>query len=220
MVSDCTYPTMKIKGKDYLEVKYRIVWFRKDHPDWSIETEIHYIETVASGAAIIKAYVKDDKFRILSTGFGHETKQNFPEGWVEKAETAAIGRAIAHLGYGTLNALELEEGQRIVDAPVGEVDNVEQDHQREYPPIPPTDGSGSPYSLDDPGKVMVPFGRDKGKRINELSRMAIENDIKYWSERIAKEGKPSSGKLTEYMTALQAYVTVLDDPRNQEDIPF
>ena len=36
----------------------------------------------------------------------------------EKAETKAVGRALAMLGYGTQFAPELDEGERIVDSPV------------------------------------------------------------------------------------------------------
>ncbi len=32
-------PILNLRGRDYLEVKYRLVWFREEHPDWSIETE-------------------------------------------------------------------------------------------------------------------------------------------------------------------------------------
>lgn len=33
-------PLMDIKGKPYLQVAHRLVWFRKDHPTWTITTEI------------------------------------------------------------------------------------------------------------------------------------------------------------------------------------
>jgi ribosomal protein S27AE len=37
---------------------------------------------------------------------------------MEKAETGSVGRALSLCGYGTQFASELEEGQRIVDAPI------------------------------------------------------------------------------------------------------
>ena len=37
-------PILKLRGKDYLEVKWRLVWFREEHPDWSIETKIVHHE--------------------------------------------------------------------------------------------------------------------------------------------------------------------------------
>jgi hypothetical protein len=61
-----------------------------------------------------------------ATGHGSETKKDFPAGVLEKAESKAIGRALAALGYGTLQAgEEFDEGvsndtgqMRIADAPV------------------------------------------------------------------------------------------------------
>ena len=38
--------------------------------------------------------------------------------YLEKAETRAVGRALAMCGYGTQFAPELEERERIVDSPV------------------------------------------------------------------------------------------------------
>lgn len=29
---------MNLKGKDYLQVMWRLVWFREEHPDWCINT--------------------------------------------------------------------------------------------------------------------------------------------------------------------------------------
>ena len=37
---------------------------------------------------------------------------------VGKAETGAVGRALAMCGYGTLQAPEFDEGERIADAPL------------------------------------------------------------------------------------------------------
>jgi hypothetical protein len=52
-----------------------------------------------------------------ATGTGTETRQRF-EDFVEKAETRAIGRALAALGIGTqFVGEELSEGDHIADAP-------------------------------------------------------------------------------------------------------
>ena len=52
-----------------------------------------------------------------ATGTKSETAASFPD-YIEKAETGAIGRALAGLGYGTQFAPELDEENRIVDSPV------------------------------------------------------------------------------------------------------
>lgn len=106
---------ISLRGKDYLEVKWRIVWMRENHPDWGIETEI---VNSAPGAVQMKATIRDGKGVILAQAHKAETKEGFSD-YLEKAETGAIGRALALCGYGTqFTGDELEEGIRIVDAPV------------------------------------------------------------------------------------------------------
>lgn len=104
----------KIKGRDYLEVKWRLVWFREEHPDWDIDTTmLHSDETTA----IFACKIYDANGRQVSSGHGSESTKDWGD-YIEKAETKAIGRALAMLGYGTQFAPELDEGDRIVDAPV------------------------------------------------------------------------------------------------------
>jgi len=107
-------PLMNLKGKPYLQVAYRIIWFREEHPDWSIETEL-----LASGdEAICKATIKDANGKILATGHKSENKKHFQDN-IEKSETSSIGRALALIGYGTQFAVQdLDEGERIVDSPI------------------------------------------------------------------------------------------------------
>ena len=70
---------------------------REDHPDWGIETEI---VNSAPGAVQMKATIKDSDGNILAQGHKAENKKGFPD-YLEKAETGAIGRALALCGYGT-----------------------------------------------------------------------------------------------------------------------
>jgi hypothetical protein len=46
----------------------------------------------------------------MFTGHGSETQQDFPD-FFEKAETKAIGRALAIAGYGTDTAADLDDGE-------------------------------------------------------------------------------------------------------------
>lgn len=106
---------MKLKGKDYLQVAWRLVWFREDHPDWSIDPTI--IEMDAEHA-IFKAVISDENGVQKCAGHGSESKRDFGD-FIEKAETKAVGRALAMLGYGTqFTAAEFDEGERIVDSPI------------------------------------------------------------------------------------------------------
>jgi len=72
-------------NQDYLDVKWRLLWLRREHPDAEILTEHVRID---EGMAIFKA-----------TGYGSETAGDFGD-FIEKAETKAIGRALNALGYG------------------------------------------------------------------------------------------------------------------------
>ena len=106
---------MQLKGKDYLQVAWRLVWFREDHPDWGINAEC--VEQDQEHA-IFKATICDENGIQKSSGHGSESKRDFGD-FLEKAETKAVGRALAMLGYGTQFAAdELDEGERIVDSPI------------------------------------------------------------------------------------------------------
>lgn len=81
---------------EYLEVKWRLLWLRTEHPDATIETEMISHE---AGMAVFRARVSIADGG-SATGWGHETASDF-EDYLEKAETKALGRALAALGYGT-----------------------------------------------------------------------------------------------------------------------
>lgn len=123
-----------LKGKDYLEVKWRLVWFRSEHPLYTIDTEVLELD---ENHAIFRATVADENGRQISCGTGSESIKDFPE-FIEKAETKAVGRALAMMGYGTQFAPELEEGDRIVDAPVDRKKQKEQQTTSESS-VPATD---------------------------------------------------------------------------------
>jgi hypothetical protein len=99
---------------DYLPVAARIAWFRKEHPDWSIITKA---VRLANKAVVMKATIKDASGRVIATARKKETEAGFPD-YIEKAETGAIGRALAMCGYGTLQAPEFDEQDRLADTPV------------------------------------------------------------------------------------------------------
>lgn len=113
----------KYQGKDYLEVKWRLVWFREDHPKGQITTEvIHFDEQRAA----VRAVVMSEDGQVLGTGMAACEKQVAPHGrYLEKAETSGIGRALAVAGYGTQFAGEdVEEGDHLSDAPIGGTNTI------------------------------------------------------------------------------------------------
>lgn len=105
-----------VNGSDYLEVKWRLVWLRHVHPDAHIETEL---VTNEENRAVFKARVSIPDGAV-ATGWGSEGAFNFPN-YIEAAETKAIGRALAALGFGTQFCPDFDFGaseNQVVDAPV------------------------------------------------------------------------------------------------------
>lgn len=107
----------KLSGKDYLEVKWRLLWLRTEHPDAIVETELVKHE---AGLALFRAHVTLPGGG-QSSGWGSETASDFVD-YIEKAETKALGRALAALGYGTQFCedfdFQRDEQGPAVDAPV------------------------------------------------------------------------------------------------------
>jgi len=90
----------KISGNDYLDVKWRVMWFREVQATGRIDTELVNLDPL-----LVKATVYNSEGLQLATGHGGANAGSKRVVWsgreFEKAETAAIGRALAHAGYGT-----------------------------------------------------------------------------------------------------------------------
>lgn len=104
---------MDMRGKDYLEVKWRLVWFRDEHPTGKITTAV-----LSFDPPVVQATITDADGNLLSTGIGAPKLMGVAKDRpFEGAETAAIGRALAHAGYGTQFTGE-DEGDNLADSPV------------------------------------------------------------------------------------------------------
>lgn len=120
-------------GQIYLKAPYRVLWFREEHPEWSIET---HLQTATGEYALVRCEVKDDTGRILATGHKQCTAKAFPAGHIEKAETGAIARALSVLGYGT-HCGEFDE-EDVSDSPVGPQSRVNSQNNRQGQARPST----------------------------------------------------------------------------------
>jgi hypothetical protein len=100
-----------VNGGDYLEVKWRLVWLRDRRPDVEIATELVWHE---GQQALFRAEVRIPGGG-SATGWGSENAGDFRD-YLEKAETKAIGRALAALGFGTQFCADHETRGQVVEA--------------------------------------------------------------------------------------------------------
>lgn len=225
---------MKIKSSkgqsEYLEVKYRLVWFRSLCPNGTIRTEMVHLdldreteeETYvwnndakrsekvikrAPGIAIFRAIVEDGK-----GGHAEATKcekaASFGD-YIEKAETGAIGRALAALGYGTqFVGEEFDEAHRIVDAPV-------EHRAQPAQPKKPTEVESEAYKKrrvvveSEPAPKPVPqTPAGKLERYRALSELYYPGGWKALSDAIVKKFNlfdiSDADLLAEYLPDIQA----------------
>src|SRR3982751_2688986 len=114
-----------VGGKAYLEVKWRVVWIDHDAKlkDYAVRIDTDLLSHTDKNA-IFKARVTIvDSNGVLvreTSGHGSEDKDDFRD-FLEKAETKAIGRALAAAGYGSQFATDFYFGaahERVGDGPV------------------------------------------------------------------------------------------------------
>ena len=92
--------TVKIHGKDYMQVNERLAIFRRDFPRHALLTEIHEL---TEDRIVMKATIRNSEGAKIATGFAYEimgsTNIN-KTSFIENCETSAWGRALANLGIG------------------------------------------------------------------------------------------------------------------------
>ena len=108
-------------AKYYLDVVYRKLWFRLKYPNGKI---VKTLKKLTDQVAIVEAKVyldrNDPEESFISNALAQKymtTDDQFGNKYVELAETAAVGRALADAGFGLQFAdLEGEADPNIVDA--------------------------------------------------------------------------------------------------------
>lgn len=116
---------LNLQGKAYLPVSARIQWFREECPisaGWGIETQICEGGEEA-GFVVVKAevvrYTPDGSGRmVLAQAHKRQKREEFPRGFIEKAEMGAIGRALQLAGFGTQFTEDTEDDDILADSPV------------------------------------------------------------------------------------------------------
>ncbi|MFN4033611.1 MAG: hypothetical protein ACK4ME_08360 [Fimbriimonadales bacterium] len=95
-------------GQQYLPVSARLVWFREEHPDWSIETQPLHLD-FENGIAVFQATVKDASGRVIANATKMETRSDFAD-FVEKAECVPLDvRILTASGWKYYDELQIGE---------------------------------------------------------------------------------------------------------------
>jgi len=174
---------MKIRGKEYMEVKDRVMVFRKNHPEWAIITEI-VENNESTGSVIFKAHIEDEEGRIRGTGHAHEFKDDKTSmvnktSHLENCETSAIGRAMASLGIGVESSYASYD--EVMIAKNKEARAEESEEEIKYVGNDITDQHSTPQDWleeNDPVAVqkekinwrdtICPFPKHKGKTLGQV----------------------------------------------------
>ena len=96
------FKTTNIRGKEYVEVNQRILYFRTapEYKGWALETEMVHLD---NDSCVIRAVIRNENGEAVATGFAQEDRTSShinKTSYVENCETSAWGRALANLGIG------------------------------------------------------------------------------------------------------------------------
>ena len=181
----------------YLDVKYRMLWFRLHRPNGKIDTEIIHVDE-KSAVVCCKIYSDRgdpaDQYLAKSCAQRFVSQEKYGDRYLEIAETAAIGRVLAAAGYGTqfCGATDMLSGI-IADAPIdmttmedAATAPVEASSRviHQVRPVPPVieekpvaankkemttlEDYLNGMTLDDAKNVVVDVGRYSGTKLGEI----------------------------------------------------
>ena len=101
--------TVDIKGKSYVQVHERIMYFRENYPKYRMESILVSNE---GGVCIFRADIRNENSEIVATGHAYEKENSTyinKTSYIENCETSAWGRALACMGIGIDSAIASAE---------------------------------------------------------------------------------------------------------------
>lgn len=134
-----------IKGKKYVQVADRIIYFNENYPNGCIKTKI--LSELGADRVVIKASVYPDFVADYKRSFVAHSQALWGDGFINKTsaiencETSAVGRALALMGIGVIDS-------------VASVDEIEKAHIAEEQSKQTT----NPRAIDEIKLLMI----DKG----------------------------------------------------------
>lgn len=110
--------TTELKGKEYAEVKERVIAYRKLYTDGVIHTELKFTDNYV----LAEATATDNEGKVLSVGHAREMLNRAFA--VENCETSAVGRCLGFIGIGINTAIASKEDIENTESPSGVFDEL------------------------------------------------------------------------------------------------
>ena len=168
---------INIKGKEYILVKDRVLYFNENYPNGKIETEL--LSEINSEMVVMKATITpdvDNPTRIF-TGFSQAT---WGDGYINKTaamencETSAVGRALGMMGIGVIDSI----------ASADEINKAQT--QPKYTPKKTSDVQRPIIGI---GKIT---SQEKSEFLTKVEKMKKNCPPDDWNRLIEDFGKPES----------------------------
>jgi len=155
-MTDKKLPTIKLKGKDYIQVKDRLLFFNEEYPAGMIRTQI---KTVSDRMVTFKAVVIPDVSNPTRFFTGHSFGTVDEVKAFEKLETVAVGRALAFMGIGVLES-------------IASADEIDRFHEKEAMPV---NKSAAKYA-DEPAPIK--FTEDALREMGMRGVLPVKEGVK------------------------------------------
>jgi hypothetical protein len=221
-------PLLELQGQPYLQPAYRLIWFREENPNHSILSTVSMF-----GDEYVKAEVtikNENGAEVARANSVYKFAENASEG----AETGAMGRALAWLGYGTQFMAERGDDKRpVVDSPIAPAvsglfkGSTGMENAKPYKNNPflnkAPKASAVSNMIPNGSTYVVEFGKHKNKTLAEITKPVAEAYALWLTEDATRDGKPLNQNAQKFIDEVNkawpgsaVYPPKLDD----DSIPF
>jgi len=162
--------TTNLKGKEYAEVKERVIAYRKLYPQGIINTEVSFQENYV----LCVATATNNEGTVLSKGHARELLNKAFA--LENCETSAIGRCLGFMGLGISTSIATKEDMEQIESPSGVFDE----------PVNPSmnlkdlaDEFRKLYTIDEQAQILNGYKLTRAEDIGAINLQKYINFKKY-----------------------------------------
>ena len=209
---------MSFNIDDYIDVAERIRIFYEQYPEGRLTTVDWEVKPDVDGKTFVwvhaKAYRTPDD-ELPGDGIAWEPvpgpTQFTRDSELQNAQTSAWGRAIIALGFATK---KIASRQEVLARNGSAGGDGARDRGKPSPPADDTQGlQASSASAVQPGQIIVPFGKHKGKTVRDVP-------TSYWEWWLKQDGNKDPELLAAVELHLGLSATPAGRPNDLDDIPF